>query len=278
ELLVGGDYFRALGVPLLRGRGFTEADVAAAPQVVIINRTMAATLFPGEDPLGRRLRLGDSRAESPWLTIVGIVGDVKYTGLEQRPEPTMYVPYEQSLWWPTMYLLVRSSIDPEGLERALRAQLAGIDPLLPLAKVRTMDELMRESVAGPRFRTTLLAIFAASALLLSALGVYGVLSYSVGQRTQEIGIRMALGARRGRGGALVRRQGMCLALVGVAAGLLAALALSRSLAGLLFDVRPTDPLTFLVVPLVMVAAAVLACCIPAWRATHIDPMVALRAE
>jgi putative ABC transport system permease protein len=278
QLLIGGDYFHALGVPLLRGRAFTEADVAGAPEVIIINQTMAKTLFPGEDPIGRRLQLGDPDPESPWVTIVGIAGDVKYTGLDKAPEPTMYTPYEQNLWWPTMFLVVRSSVDPAGLARAVRSQVAGLDPLLPLARVRTMDELLGQSVAEPRFRTTLLGIFAATALLLAAVGIYGVLSYTVGQRTQEIGIRMALGARRRDVLALVLGQGMALAGIGVAIGLAAALALSRVLAGLLFGVSPADPATFGAVSLVMVAAALLACYVPARRATRVDPMVALRSE
>jgi putative ABC transport system permease protein len=278
QLLIGGDYFHALGVPLLRGRAFTEADGAGAPEVMIINRTMAETLFPGEDPIGRRIQLGDPDPDSPWVTIVGVVGDVKYTGLDKAPEPTMYTPYEQNLWWPTMYLLLRSSVDPAGLAQAVRAQVAGLDPLLPMSRVRTMDDLLGQSVAGPRFRTTLLGIFAATALLLAAVGIYGVLSYIVGLRTQEIGIRMALGARRRDVLALVLGQGMVLAGLGVAFGLVAALALSRVLAGLLFGVSPTDPVTFGAVSLVMAAAALPACCVPAWRATRIDPMVALRAE
>jgi putative ABC transport system permease protein len=278
QLLIGGDYFHALGVPLLRGRAFTEADAAGALQVVIINQTMAATLFPGEDPIGRRMQLGDPNPNSPWITIVGVVGDVKYTGLERAPEPTMYTPYEQNLWWPTMYLVVRSSVDPAGLAPALRAQVAELDPLLPMARVFTMDELLKRSVAEPRFRTTLLGIFAVMALLLAVLGIYGVLSYTVGQRTQEIGIRMALGAQRRDVLALVLGQGMALAGLGVAIGLASATALCRVLAGLLFGVGPTDPVTFGAVSLVMAAAALLACWVPARRATRVDPIVALRAE
>jgi putative ABC transport system permease protein len=177
-----------------------------------------------------------------------------------------------------MYLVVRSPLDPTGLERSLRTQLARLDPLLPLATVRTMDELLGRSVAEPRFRTALLAIFAASALLLSILGIYGVLSYTVGQRTQEIGIRMALGARRGDVLSLVVGQGMALAGIGVTIGLIAGLALSRVLTGFLFGVSPTDPMTFGLVALVMAVAALLASCIPARRATRVDPVVALRAQ
>jgi len=278
QLLIGGDYFRVLGVPLLRGRAFTDADTAAAPQVIIINQTMAATQFPGEDPIGRRIQLGDPDPQSPWVTIVGVVGDVKYTGLDSAPEPTMYTPYEQNLWWPTMYLVMRSSVDPAGLAQAVRAQVAALDPLLPMAQVRTMDELLGRSVAEPRFRTTLLGIFAAVALLLATVGIYGVVSYTVGQRTQEFGIRMALGARRQDVLALVLGQGMVLAGIGVAIGLVASLALNRVLAGILFGVSPTDLVTFCAVPLVMVAAALLACYVPARRATRVDPMVALRSQ
>jgi predicted permease len=276
--LIGGDFFGALGVPLLRGRDFTGADAAGSPPVVIINRTMATTLFPGEDPIGKRLMLGDFNPESPWITIVGIAGDVIYSGLDRGPEPTMYTPYDQSLWWPTMYLVVRTSVDPAGLARAVRRQVADLDPLLPVARVNTMDDLLGQSVAGPRFRTTLLGIFAAVALLLAGVGIYGILSYTVGQRTREIGIRMALGAGRRNVLALVLGQGMALAGIGVAAGLIAALALSRVLAGLLFGVSPTDPATFGVVSLVMIGAALLACYLPARRATLVDPMMALRAD
>jgi putative ABC transport system permease protein len=278
QLLIGGDYFHALGVPLLRGRDFTAADVAAAPQVIIISETMAATLFPGADPIGQRMQLGDPDPASPWVTIVGVAADVKYTGLDRAPEPTMYTPYEQNLWWPTMYLLVRSSVDPAGLATAVRSQVAALDPLLPVARVRTMDELLGQSVAEPRFRTTLLGIFAAVALLLATVGIYGVLSYTVGQRTQEIGIRMALGARRHDVLALVLRQGIALAGLGVAIGLAAAAALSRVLAGLLFGVGPMDLATFGAVSFLMLAAALLACYVPARRATRVDPIVALRTE
>ncbi len=278
HLLIGGDFFEALGVPLVRGRTFNAADVSGGPPVMIINKEMADTHFPGEDPIGRRIQLGDPDPESPWLTIVGIAGDVKYTGLERAPEPTMYTPYEQSLWWPTMYVVVRSTVDPTGLAPAMRARVADLDPLLPLARVRTMDDLLGQSVAGPRFRTMLVGIFAATALLLATVGIYGVLSYTVGQRTHEIGIRMALGARRRNVMALVLAHGMALAGAGLAIGLVATLALGRVLAGLLFGVGPTDPVTFAGVSLVMAAAAFLACYLPARRATRVDPMVALRAE
>jgi putative ABC transport system permease protein len=190
----------------------------------------------------------------------------------------MYAPHEQNLWWTTMYLIVRSTTDPAGLAKSVRAQVEAIDPLLPVSQVRTMRELLAHSVAEPRFRTTLLGIFAAAALLLAAVGIYGILSYTVGQRTQEIGIRMALGAKRQDVLALVLKQGMALACAGVGIGLVAALALGRVLAGLLFGVQPTDVLTFAGVTLVMVASALLACYVPARRATRVDPMVALRAE
>jgi len=278
QLLIGGDYFDALGVTLLRGRDFSEADADGAPGVVIINETMAATLFPNEDPIGRRLQLGDPDPESPWVTIVGVAADVKYTGLDRTPEPTMYTPYDQNLWWPTMYLVLRSSVDPAGLTQAVRAQVAALDPLLPVARVRTMNELLGQSVAEPRFRTTLLAIFAAVALLLATVGIYGVLSYSVGQRTQEIGIRMALGAQGRDVLTLVLRQGITLAGLGLAIGLAAAASLSRVLASLLFGVGPMDLATFGAVALVMLAAALLACYVPARRATRVDPLVALRTE
>jgi predicted permease len=278
QLLISPDYFRALGVPILRGRPFDESDTQTAPESVVINQTMVSTFFPGEDPIGRRLQLGEPDPRSPWVTIVGVVGDVKYTGLDAAPAPTMYTPYEQNLWWPTMYLIVRSAGGTAGLDQSLRAQVAALDPQLPVAEVRTMRELLGRSVAEPRFRTALLGIFAAVALLLAAIGIYGILSYAVGQRTQEIGIRMALGAQRHDVLALVLRDGMILVGAGVGFGLIAALALSRLLSGLLFGVGPMDAWSFGTASLVMTAAALLACYVPAARAARVDPMVALRAE
>jgi len=277
HLLISPGYFRTLGVPLLRGREFTDADIEGAPGVLIIDQAMASMVFGREDPIGKHLRLGGSGPEVPWTTIVGVVGDVKYTGLDAA-EPTMYTPYEQNLWWPTMYLVLRSTVKPDSLAPALRAKVVEMDPLLPVARVRSMRELLGQSVAEPRFRTLLLGMFAGLALLLAAAGIYGILSYTVGQRTQEIGIRMALGARRTDVLTLVMRQGMALACSGVGLGLLASLPLGRLLAGLLFGVAPTDATTFAAVSIVMVAAAFLACYVPARRATRVDPMVALRAE
>jgi putative ABC transport system permease protein len=278
QLLISPDYFRVLGVPVLRGRPFDATDTRTSPPVLVINQTMASTLFPGEDPIGRRLQLGDPDPKAPWVAIVGVVGDVKYTGLDAVPAPAMYTPYEQDLWWPTMYLVVRSSVDAAGLAQAVRTEVAALDPQLPVADVRTMSELLGRSVAEPRFRTALLGIFACVALLLAAVGIYGILSYTVGQRTQEIGIRMALGARRQDVLALVLRDGMALVAAGVGIGLIAALALSRVLSGLLFGVGPMDAWSFGAAAMVMAAAALMACYVPASRAARVDPMVALRAE
>lgn len=278
HLLISPGFFQVLGVSILRGRDFSEADTGTAPAILVINQTMARTLFPGEDPIGRRLQLGDPDPGAPWVTIVGIVGDVTYRGLDAAPSPTMYTPYEQNLWWPTMHLVMRSTIEPAALARSVRSQVAAIDPLLPVTRVRTMRELLGRSVAEPRFRTTLLGVFASVALLLATVGIYGILSYTVAQRTREIGIRMSLGARRRDVLRLVLRQGMALAGAGVAIGLMSALALSRVLAGLLFGVGPTDIATFGTVSLVMAAAALLACYLPARRATRVDPMVALRCD
>jgi putative ABC transport system permease protein len=278
QLLISPDYFRALGIPVLRGRPFDATDAGSAPLVVVINQTMATTVFPGEEAIGKRLQLGDPDPRSPWVTIVGVVGDVKYTGLDAVPAPTMYTPYEQDSWWPTMYLIVRSTGRSAGLAQAVRAEAAALDPQLPVAEVRTMRDLLGRSVAEPLFRTALLGIFALVALILAALGIYGILSYAVGQRTQEIGIRMALGARPGDVVALILRDGMALVGAGVGLGLVAALALSRLLTGLLFGVGPMDAWTFGLASLAMAVAAFLACYLPASRAARVDPMVALRAE
>jgi putative ABC transport system permease protein len=278
QLMISPGYFRALGVPLLRGRDFTDADVPDAPQVMIINEPMARQLFPREDAVGRKIQTGQYDPRNPWTTIVGVVGDVRYTGLDQAPEPTMYTPYAQDSWWPTMYLAVRSPLGPEALLDEVRGAVAAIDPDIALAQVGTMDDLLGRSVAEPRFRAILLGLFAAVALLLAVVGIYGLVAYDVGRRTREIGIRMALGARRADVLSLVLRQGMALAAMGIGLGLVGAFALCRALAGILFGVTPVDPPSFAVATLAMGAVALAGCLVPARRAARVDPMVAMRSE
>jgi putative ABC transport system permease protein len=278
QVLISPGYFRALGVPLQRGRVFTDADIGGAPGVVIIDETMARRAFPGADPVGRRIRTGDPGPDAEWLTVVGVVGDVKYSGLETPPEPTIYSPYLQDRWWPSMYLILKTGSDPGGVAPAVRAAVHALDPELAVADLRTMDRLIHDSVAQPRFRATLVGAFAALAVLLAAAGAYGLLSHAVGQRTREMGIRMALGARPRDVLRLVIGEGMLLAASGILLGLAGGLGLNRALAGLLFGVSPTDLSTHLVVVGVMSAVAFAACWMPAHRATRIDPLVALRDE
>ncbi|HKQ98110.1 MAG TPA: ABC transporter permease [Candidatus Polarisedimenticolia bacterium] len=279
HVLVTPEYFKTLDIPLTAGRSFTAADADGAPGVVIINDVFARKFFSGEDPIGHRLMLGDYDPDGAKATIVGVVADVKYSGLDETPRPTMYTTYAQGgSWWPTMYLIVRTSLPPEAQAPAVRAAIGTLDPALPVSDLQALRTLVGQSVAEPRFRATLLGMFAAVALLLAAIGIYGILTYAVGRRTREIGLRMALGAARGDVVALVLRQGMALAGAGTLIGILGALGLSRLLSGLLFGVSPADPVTFAGVAFVMVAVAFAACWIPARRAAAVDPMVALRSE
>ena len=246
--------------------------------VVIINQTLAERYFAGETAIGKRFKIGGAdRTRNPWMEIVGVVGDVKYSGLEVKPEPAYYMPLAQSAWR-AAYLVVRTPLNPAGLAPAIREQIWALDKDMPIAKVATMDRLLAESVAQPRFRTLLLGIFAALALVLASVGIYGVISYSVTQRTHEIGIRMALGAQAHDVSKLVIREGVALALIGVTIGLAASLALTRLMESLLFEVSTTDQSIFAGVGALLVAVAVLACWIPARRASRVDPMVALRCE
>ena len=280
------DWLRALGARVLRGRDFTEADKLEAPGVVLINETLARRYFPNEDPVGQRFKMGSKQPPlnatdvyglPEWSEIIGVVSDVK--SLHPHPEaaPEAYKPYWQyPMQSPT--LLVRMTGDPTTLAEAIRRQTKAVIPNLPPPLIRTMDELLSETMAQPRLQTGLLSLFAGVALLLAAVGLYGVLAYTVTHRYREIGIRLALGAQRRNVLALVIGQGMKLALVGVAIGIAAALALTRVIRNLLYDVKPTDPLAFALVSLLLVAIALLACWLPARRAAKVDPMKALRYE
>jgi len=271
-------YFSALGVPLLQGRDFNEADKPDSPQVVIVNRVLAEQYFPDGNPIGKRLKIGGpERPRNPWMEIIGVVGDAKYSGLDSKPEPAYYTALEQNVWG-SAYLVVRASSNPASLAGAIRKEIWELDGDIPIANLATMDQLISESIAQPRFRSLLIGIFAALALLLASIGTYGVISYSVTQRRHEIGIRMALGAKSRDVMALVIGRGMAIALTGVAIGVIGSFALTRLLESLLFEISTTDQTTFLEVSALLIVVALLACWIPARRASKVDPMTALRCE
>jgi putative ABC transport system permease protein len=279
ELFVGIDYFRALGIPVLQGRHLTETDNANSPPVALINQTMAQRYFPDGEAVGKHIRVGGFGPEDPWITVVGVVGDVKYNGLQNDQSLTVYVPYEQqNSLQNSIYLLLRASIDTQSLVTAVRHEVEQLAPDLPLSNVRTGEQLLSAEVSQPRFHTMLITIFALVALVLAAVGLYGVIAYSVSQRTHEIGIRMALGAETRDVLKMVVGQGMKFTLIGVTVGLIAAFALTRLIEDLLFNVSATDWLTFIVVALLLTGVALGACFAPARRATRVDPMVALRHE
>ncbi len=269
---VSEGYFEALGVPLKRGRLFTARDDESAVKVGVINEAMARAFFPGEDPLGKHLKYNGVSRE-----IVGIVGDIRHFSLAEDPRPEYYFPIRQDTL-PSQTLVVRGATDATALVPALRAAIRELDPNLAVASVRTLDSLVSNSVAQPRFRAILLGTFAALALLLSAVGIYGVLATAVTQRTREIGVRMALGAERKDVLAMVMGQGMKLVVIGMGAGLVGSLALTRVLSGLLYQVNATDPFTFAAAAFLLGCVALLACGIPAYRAAKVEPMAALRVE
>ena len=268
-------YFRALGVPVTKGRDFTERDTADSPRVVIISETLARKFFPNQNPIGKRLKQGGTdRPGNPWMEIVGVVGDVKYEGLETPTAPAYYLPFKQSPMR-SMYLVLNTTLPSGPIANSVRAEVRKIDPEIPVAKVSTIEQLVDESIAQPKFRTFLLGVFSAVAMMLAAIGIYGVVAYSVSQRTREIGIRMALGAQRRDVLKLVVRQGLVLTLVGIALGVIGALALTRIISNLLFGVGATDPATFIGVSLFLVLVSLLACYWPARRASKINPVTAL---
>jgi len=274
------DYLDTMGIPLVAGRAFTDADGPDAPPVVLINETLARVFYQGQDPLGRRLRpcCGD---QVPWFTIVGIVKDVKQGGLEEPTGTETYFlfPQVRALFTPrTMNVVVRTQRDPLAMLAAVRREVASLDPTLPLADPRTMEGVLHSSVSRPRFMALLLGIFAAVALSLAAVGTYGVMSYAVAERRQEIGIRMALGAQSGKVLRMVLRQGLVVAGIGLLFGVVGALGLSQFLSTMLFQVGTRDATAFIAAPVVLGLVATAACAIPALRATRVDPARILRQE
>jgi putative ABC transport system permease protein len=272
------DYFRALRIPVKAGRPFNDRDNTASPFAVLINET-AAREFAGQNPVGKRITFGgrNAQGQTVWWEVVGVVGDVRSLGLHEKPEAEIFTASAQDPF-AGMSFVIRTSVDPASLAGAVRQTMHEIDAAQPVTALHTMDTIKRAAVLQPRFNLLLLGLFGALALLLSAAGIYGVTAYTVAQRTQEIGIRRALGAQNGDVVRLVLRQGMAAVLSGVALGLASALAAAQMLQSLLFEVSVTDPVTFGVVSVLLVAVALLACWIPARRATKVDPMIALRCD
>jgi putative ABC transport system permease protein len=270
-------YFSTLRTPVLQGRAFDSRDMASGIPVAVINRTLAAQLFPGQNPVGRRLKLVNPEQSPEWRTIVGVVGDVKYRGLNEESQPTIYTPFAQTpfMW---LYVMVRTPETLESMARSLRTVVPAVNPSLTAANIRSMEDVVAQSVAVPRFNMLLLSGFAALALVLSAIGIYGVIGYSVAQRTHEIGVRMALGAERSDVLRLVLKEGVVIAAAGVALGLAAAALLSRLMANLLFGVTAHDPVTFGLSGGLLLFVALCASYIPARRATRVEPVTALRSE
>ena len=275
--VVSTDYFRALRIPLLKGRHFDEHDTGEAQGVMIVDETFARRYFPGEDPLGKRVDEQGSLTPKGYLTVVGVVAAVRHTSLDADPKPMMYVPSEQSPWH-TMALTVRARTDPAALASAVRSEVAAVDPDVPLSKVGTLEEVFDRAVAPQRFNTLLLAAFAAAAVILAAVGIYGVIAYSVTQRSHEMGVRIALGAQGSDILRLVVGQAMAMTLLGVALGIAFALALTRTMKAMLFEVSPSDPAIFASVALLLTLVALAASYFPARRATKVDPLLALRYE
>lgn len=271
------EYFRAMGIPVLRGRAFSELDSEEAPGVALINQTLARQHWPAQDPLGQRINLEKPDRLHAWRTVVGVVGDVRHRGLDAKVQPEVYVPYYQMPEASTA-MVVRTLAEPATLALAARAAVRAVDPDQPVGEVRALEQVVAdsESVGSRRTVLLLLGAFAALAVALAAVGVYGVISYSVARRTQEIGVRMALGAQSSDLVRMVVRQALILALAGLALGVVAALVLTRFLARLVFEVSPADPITFGAVALLLFVVAVLASYLPARAATRVDPLTALR--
>lgn len=281
-IIAGPDYFRATQIPLRRGRSFDERDTQTAERVAIVNERLAQLYWPGEDPLGKQLRIGSSDSTAPWLSVVGVAGNVLSQGPDGGSHPEIYIPYQQFPWLldGPQHLLVRTtpSVRPESLIHAVVQEIHHVDKNEPAVDIETLERVAAEPMAQQRMVMALLLSFACLALVLSVLGIYSVLSYSIAQRTREIGLRVALGANRGNVLRLVVGDGVRLAVIGIALGIAGSLALTRLMTDLLYGVQPTDPITFVAVSVTLATASLAACYVPARRAMNIDPIVALRYE
>jgi predicted permease len=277
---ISPNYFHTMGIPLLSGRDFTVRDDSHVPRILIVTESFAKRYWPGESAVGKRIKFGPADSDNPWMEIVGVVGDIRYRSLRQDPEanPIIYAPLEQSEVIEGMSLMARTRGDPESMIAPLRQAIQQYDSEVPVYHIATVEQRIAEQGGETRAYASLLAFFAFLALVLSAVGVYGVMSYAVAQRTHEIGIRMALGAQPGGVLGLVLAESLKVTLAGLALGAAGAWMLTRLLAGLLFGVGATDPMTFATGSLLLAAVALAACYIPARRAMRVDPMVALRHE
>lgn len=274
---VSPNYFEAMEITLRKGRTFSEADNANAPGAAIVNETAARRFWPNEEPLGKRFKRGRADSQNPWMTVVGLVAPVSHTSLQVAAQPEVYLPFQQNPGL-NLTLVARTKSNPRAFSGVVRKEVSALDKDLPVSNIKFMDEIIGKSVAQPRVYALLLGIFAGLALILATIGIYGVMSYTVIQRTHEIGIRMALGARSADVLKLIIKQGMILGGGGVVIGLIVSFAMTRVLASQLYGITSTDPLTFAGISLVLIFVAVIACYIPAWRATKVDPMVAVRYE
>jgi putative ABC transport system permease protein len=277
---VSPDYFPLLRTPLLRGRAFTEADDSKGQRVALANETLARKYWPGGDAVGQHIQFTGVGPRSPntsWITIVGVVGDIKSDGMDVVTGPRIYLPVNQSPSYGIVVYL-RTNADPGALGDIVRREVQSVDPSIPVFGVRTMDELVAKYLAQRKFALELLGVFAGVALLLASIGIYGVMAYTFSRRTNEIGIRMAMGAQRGDIFKIAVAEGALIVAFGLSAGLASSLVLTRFLQTMLFGVNPTDPFTFAAISGLLAAVAMAACFVPARRATRVDPLVALRHE
>jgi putative ABC transport system permease protein len=273
------NFFRVMEVPVITGRSFTESDDTKAQPVLLIDDTLARRYWPGEDPVGKRIRFGGAPPGQapPWRTIIGVVGNIKTDGLDMPTAPHIYISsYQNPNYALTIY--VRTKMSSGTLGDVIRREVQSVDPNVPVYAIRTMDEVVARSMAQRRFALEIVGVFAVVALLLAALGIYGVMAYSVTQRTHEIGIRVALGAQPLDILRMTVGEGMILVIFGLVAGLIGAAMLTRLLQTMLYNVKPFDPITYSVIPALLASVALIACLVPARRATQVDPLVALREE